>query len=279
MFDLTHPHGRCVPAPQSNRSLAGKALHLVNNNSLFTRNVVNNGTFKTTGAGVTFTGSYTENGAFISDPSTNNFADLALGATGYLVGHAGDLLLVSGSLFNGSQQQLLWDTSTAELTFANGGTHQLQLAGAGRGASYAGYRTNSAWQTVRLGAAQSLVLANGSAGPGGALYTRRLTLDGGLAQIASKTGNGRKIYYDPQDPGNAYLAGQTYALNSGGMITPIAQPTIMITQLNVLSNRHPQLICSGIPYSNHTVLSSNNLAAWSAIGSASADASGHIQFE
>ena len=47
----------------------------------------------------------------------------------------------------------------------------------------------------------------------------------------------------------------------------------------MLSNLHAQLICSGIPYSNHTVLASTNLAAWSAIGSASADTSGHIQFE
>ena len=210
-------------------NLAGKTIHLVNNSSLFTGNVVNHGSFKTTGAGVTFTGSYTENGAFISDPSTNSFADLTLGAAGYLVGHAGDLLLVSGSLFNGSQQQLLWDTSAAALTFADGGTHQLQLAGADRGASYAGYWTNFAWQTVRLGTAQSLVLANGSAGPGGALYTRRLMLDGGLDQMDGITGNGHKIYYDPQDTWNAYLAGQTYALSGGGMIAPIAQPAIMIT--------------------------------------------------
>ena len=271
--------GGSVTVNGSVTNLGGKIIHLVNNNSLFTGNVVNNGTFKTTGAGVTFAGSYTENGAFISDPSTNSFVDLALGTAGYLVGHAGDLFLVSGSLYNGSQQQLLWDTSAAALTFAGGGAHQLQLAGADRGATYSGYQTNFAWQTVRLGAAQSLVLANGSAGPGGALYTRRLTLDGGLAQIAAITGNGHKIYYDPQDTGNAYLAGQTYALSSGGMIAPIAQPAILITQLNVLSNQHAQLICSGIPYSNHTVLASTNLAGWSAIGSANADASGHIQFE
>jgi hypothetical protein len=44
-------------------------------------------------------------------------------------------------------------------------------------------------------------------------------------QIASITGNGVDLYYDPDHPENAYLAGGTFPLAGGGEIVPLPEPS------------------------------------------------------
>ncbi len=100
-----------------------------NNTLIVNGNVTNHGTVKTTNATVTFTGTYTEFGAYISDPSENYFADLIVEASGYLTGGAGDKFIVDGDFINNSTQSGLWDTAEAYLGFSGlGHLHDFGLA-------------------------------------------------------------------------------------------------------------------------------------------------------
>jgi hypothetical protein len=168
---------------------------------------------------VSFRGDYTENGAYLSDPSTNNYTNLNVGSGGYLQGVMGDLFVVSGSFDNGSTQNTLWSTASSELDFGNGSAHQYLLAGVDSGTSMAGYTNNFAWGTVNLYSGQTLTLGTGS---GAGFYTGALVLGSGTAQISSITGNGYNIYYDSLNPMNNYLGGQSYALSAGGSIKPVS---------------------------------------------------------
>jgi len=205
-------------------NLSGQQIEVAQDSALFTGDVTNHGTFKTTQATVTFAGSYIEYGAFVSDPSDNHFTDLILGETGHLVAGAGDRFFVTGDLLSSSEASVLWNTTNADLLFPSGGTHTLEYTGADLGPSYAGYADNYAWGRLSLAAGESLILEDGDALLGGALYVDVLELLGGLDQIASITGNGLSIFYDPTEGANGYLGGGTYALAGGGSIAPVPEP-------------------------------------------------------
>jgi hypothetical protein len=91
----------------------GKAVF--NNEGLFnlsgygTRNVtvdvVNNATVKTTHTTAVYTGTFTNNGAYISDPATQYFEDLFIGENGYLVGQHLDNFFIRGDFINNSMMQ------------------------------------------------------------------------------------------------------------------------------------------------------------------------------
>ena len=80
----------------------GKILNIKFNPAIFTGDILNNGTIKTTSTTVTFTGNYTGN-AFISDPSTNIFqANVTILPAGLMSGGTGDQFILSGgTLTNG----------------------------------------------------------------------------------------------------------------------------------------------------------------------------------
>jgi fibronectin-binding autotransporter adhesin len=202
----------------------GRQIEVAHDTALFTDDVTNFGIFKTTNAIVTFSGTYTENGGFISDPSDNHFEDIILGDTGYLVGGEGDRFFVTGDLLSSSSVLGDWETLAAELIFEGGGSHTLRYTGADFGASGAGYDDNFAWGVLELGAADSLWFEDGDATAGGALYVDVLRLLGGVGQIASISGNGMSIYYDPFAADNQYLGGQSYALSGGGVVAPVPEP-------------------------------------------------------
>jgi hypothetical protein len=246
--------------------------------AIFTGTVVNNGTFKVTSATAQFTGTYIENGVFISDPATNSFGELVVGTTGYFLAGTDDLFSAGGNFVNGSLQNLLWNTSDAELAFRGGALHALHLAGADAGPNYDSFTTNFAWKTVRLASGEALTLQDGNATGGGALYTKNLILEGGLSQISSITGNGFKIYYDPGAAGNAYLAGGTYPLAGGGAIVPLASATIRITAIAQLTNGNVRLDCTGLPNAAHMVQTSTNFLNWLTIGSPPAASNGTFTF-
>jgi uncharacterized membrane protein len=248
------------------------------NPAIFTGIVHNNGIFKVTSTIVQFTGTYIENGVFTSDPATNSFTDLIIGDRGYFIGELGDVFVVSGDLRNGSLQNSQWNTTQAELILRGSPSHSFHLPGADLGSGFAGYSTNFAWNTFRLGSGEALVLQDGNATSGGALYTRGLVLEGGLAQIASITGNGFNIYYDPTAPANAYLGDNTFALAGGGSIIPVTLPPIQITAITPLTNSIIRLTCVGVPNEAHSVLASTNLLNWNVIGSSVAAANGSFTF-
>ncbi len=198
-------------------------LDITNNTTTFFDAVTNSasGTIKTTGATARFLGGLTNSGAFISDPSDNFFTNLIVNESGYLLGGAGDRFFVSGDFLNGSLLDTLWDTNLAELLFQGGSAHTLSLAGKDFGNSFASLNDNFAWGSFSLGLSQTLSLLDGNADAGGALYVSSFLLAGGLSQIASITGNGFNIYYDPNAAGNAYLSAANYNLAGGGVLAPL----------------------------------------------------------
>lgn len=132
------------------------ATELINNGTFtysggtLTADVTNNGYFHITGGGTrtvygdftntvgatlkstdtipVFTGVFTNNGAYISDPTDNYFLDLIVSASGHLEGGVGDNWYVSGDFENNSEQDALWDTSLAYLGFTGAGGHDFTLA-------------------------------------------------------------------------------------------------------------------------------------------------------
>jgi len=206
---------------------ATRKIETVGDATLFTGNVVNNGTFKNTDGRFTFAGTYTENGTFISDPADNYFTELTVSASGALVGGLDDRFFVSGNFFNGSTQSTGWITGAAELSFHGGAGHVMTLAGFDLGQNYAGYTNNFAWGVLRLELGQGLSLGDGNGSPGAALYAGVVDLAGGLAQIGAIVGNGFNIYYDPLAAPNAYLGYQAYAFQNGGALMPVPEPGVV----------------------------------------------------
>ena len=163
-----------------------------------------------------FSGTFTNNGRLVTDPSVLSFVDLAEGSSAIQVASAGDRFILTGSFLNHSTQNTAWDTSAATIEFAAGGssTHQFLLTGQDAGSSPNGWLNNFAWGSLQLDAGQILSLASGG---GSALYIGDLLgalISGGT--ITNIFGNGFDLYYDPTLAANAYLSGGTYMLAGGG---------------------------------------------------------------
>jgi hypothetical protein len=196
--------------------------------------VVNNGTFKTTNTSAVYTGTFTNNGAYISDPATQRFNNLVIGPTGYLKGSLGDFFFVGGDFLNQSTMATAWNTSRAYLGFVDSldALHVLDLPGVDAGATAAGYRRNFSWGVLDL-RGDSLTLRDGNAVAGGALYAGGLwglqTTEHLVTNITGK--DGLNIYYLANRPGNAYLHGRTYDLTGGGRlipVTPVPEPSTLL---------------------------------------------------
>ena len=149
--------------------------------AVFTGNVANYGEFKVTDTTVTFAGTYSEYGTYLSDPAYNCFSDVSVGATGAFIGGAGDRFLVRGDLLSSSANAAGWDTAEAELIFQKSADHRhvLGVTGEDRGAVPAGRVDNFAWGKVTVQAGETVALADGNAAPGGALYVRDLAMEAG----------------------------------------------------------------------------------------------------
>ncbi|TXI28881.1 MAG: PEP-CTERM sorting domain-containing protein [Nitrosomonas oligotropha] len=216
---------------------ASGKIEIANSPAIFTGDVVNNGQFKTTHTTVTFSGTYTENGSYISDPSINNFTNLIIGTSGYLVGGTGDEWHITGSFENHSLQNTLWNTANAGLFFDGGGLKSLYLAGIDEGASPFGFTNNFAFGSLFLAQGAELNILDGNATPGAAMYVQLLNLAGGVSQLSSIHSD-YNIYYNPALAGNAYLLGKTYALDGGGLlVAAVPEPetyAMLLAGLSVL---------------------------------------------
>ncbi|MGN6368115.1 MAG: beta strand repeat-containing protein [Phycisphaerae bacterium] len=84
----------------------GQTINIKFNPAIFTGDVTNAGTLKTTSTTVTFAGTFTNSGSFLSDPATNIFSTLQ--NSGQISGGPGDVFTVSAFTNAG--------------TFTNGGT-------------------------------------------------------------------------------------------------------------------------------------------------------------
>ncbi|MBI5430795.1 MAG: PEP-CTERM sorting domain-containing protein, partial [Nitrosomonadales bacterium] len=184
------------------------------------------GTVKTTSTTAVFTGVFTNNGAFVSDPSNNYFSDLIVGATGYLTtGATGDSFFISNDFMNNSAQNTLWDTTAAYLSFTTGtdSSHNFYLAGVDLGNTMSGYTNNFAWYTLDLAGNNTLNLYDGNSTAGGALYVDELlglSITGNMVNNVFGT-SGLNVYYLASLGSNLYLGGLTYNLTGGGQLIAI----------------------------------------------------------
>src|SRR4051794_33713184 len=138
-----------------------------------------------------------------------DYQNLTIGPSGALIGGLGDIFNIRGNLTNNSTQNTVWDTHLSQIGFNASGTHQLTWTGTEQGRGNAGFINNFAVGNFVLPAGASLTTLGG-----GSLYTRVLSLGGGVPQISSISG-ALNIHYNPGSPQNVYLNFQTYSLPNG----------------------------------------------------------------
>src|SRR5262249_27725962 len=131
--------------------------------------VVNTGTWTVTETTATYTGTFTNSGAYISDPSIHNFVDFVITPSGFVQAGAGDEFHVTGDFKNESQQGALWVTDHAKLLIENAPVdpktnHLFELAGLDLGASFLGYDNNFAWGELDLFGGETIDFADGNDG-------------------------------------------------------------------------------------------------------------------
>jgi hypothetical protein len=209
------------------------SLKITSNTTTFFGAVTNavGATIKVSTGTSRFLTTFTNNGTFNSDPAVNEFASMAIGPEGVLLGGSGDQFIVSGDLINTSTRNAAWNTAAALISFTGGPAHTLAWSGINQGASYQGYVNNFAIGALELSAGNTLTLE-----PGGAIYVGSLLLDGRpadasqlaayIAQAISNSGSAdpTDIYYDPGQTANAYLNDSTYVLGNGGVLSPVPEP-------------------------------------------------------
>ncbi|MDD1620966.1 MAG: autotransporter domain-containing protein [Methylococcaceae bacterium] len=210
-------------ANQGSFNVSGTGTHTI------AGNVTNDGIFRVTNTSVQYTRStaqspstFTNNGAYISDPSTNQFNNLSVGSNGYLVGGAGDQFIVTGDFNNASTQNALWNTANADLIFRGlaGTQHSMGLASVDQGITNSIPINSFAWGSITLGSGNSLTLVDGNTTPGAALYTGRIILPDGVNQLNSINSD-YNVYFDPTLPGNQYLLGSIRRFGRGnGQLLP-----------------------------------------------------------
>jgi hypothetical protein len=183
-------------------------------------NVIDNGTVKTTHSTVVFTGIFTNNGAYISDPATQYFNTLIISQNGYLVGQHSDKFYINGDFISNSTMNTVWNTKQAHLGFIAGQSnqHTFYITGADYGAEMIGFSNNFSWGTLDL-TGNLLALLDGNTDIGGALYLRNilgLQISGDdILNIFSI--DGLDTYYIANLGENGYLHGLTYDLEGGGI--------------------------------------------------------------
>jgi hypothetical protein len=202
-------------------NLSGPGTRTINGN------VLNNGTFKINHTTAEYTGTFTNNGAYISDPATQYFNDLIVGNTGYFVGQHGDKFYISGDFINHSTMNTDWNTMHSYLSFISGldNFHDLYLTALDYGALMSGYSDNFSWGVLDI-TGNILSLYDGNEIAGGALYLRGilgLDISGSLITNIFGT-DGLNIYYMANLKGNDYLGGLVYDLSGGGHLIPVKTP-------------------------------------------------------
>jgi hypothetical protein len=187
--------------------------------------ILNNGTFNLVDQTVEYYGSFTNDGAYTSQNSSNVLQDLVVGTAGYMVGGSTDTFDIKGDFQIHSFENTQWDTAASSLSFITDGvtfSHTFWVPGDDMGPIREGYDNNFAWERLTIDANNSITLVDGNGNPGGALYVRDiLGLDVSGGYVNNITGNGFNIYYDGNDPDNSYLGGQTYNLGGGGQLIPV----------------------------------------------------------
>lgn len=196
------------------------------NSVTFGGNVTNESgaTFTASNTVVTYAGTFTNNGRYVSEPSTQNFNNLVIGASGWMTGGAADVFNISGNVLSTSTNKTAFNLSASHVTLQGAGTHTFTWTGVNLGATGAGYANNFAIGVFELGTGVSLDIQNGNVSGTVGIYVTTLLLDSGTNQATAINSNGADIFYDGNAPLNAYLDDNTYPLEGGGFIEPVAVP-------------------------------------------------------
>lgn len=180
--------------------------------------VINNGTIKTTETSIQYLGTFTNNGSYISDPSTQYFKNLIIGENGYLQGGAGDRWVISGD-FTSNSSSNLWDTAQADLEFSGNGEHDFEFSGM------------QDWNSLTIDVGTVLNFMTDNA-------TLKVNTISGLAFDANglitniAASGGLTIYCAPLALAEMGLTEQIYTLASGGSLevksgSPVPEPSTL----------------------------------------------------
>jgi hypothetical protein len=186
--------------------------------------IVNDGTFTTAHTTAAYTGTFTNNGTYISEYATQYFNDLIIGQNGYLVGHPKDNFYVSGDFTDDSVMNTAWNTKQSYLGFIGevGKYHTFYVAGTDHGPIMPGYNDNFSWGTMDIAAGNILYLDHRTVFHA-ALYVRVLSgldISGDTITNIHST-NLINMYYIANSKGNEYLQGLMYNLSGGGHLIPV----------------------------------------------------------
>jgi hypothetical protein len=143
-----------------------------------------------------------------------------------VLGGLHDIFSFSGDFLNHSQCNIDWNTDFATLRFTGAGRHEFDLAGADLGAGPDGCRNNFAFGVLSFDAGTQLDLEDGNTTPGAALYVREFDLPGHDPGELGNIVSAFNIYYDRNDPANAYLGGLDYVLEGGGELIATTAPPL-----------------------------------------------------
>jgi hypothetical protein len=205
-----------------------------------TGEVWNAGTIETIDATVTWTGTFKNDGIFLSDPSTLTFDDFIVGPDGCVIASQ-DTFIIKNNFENHCNRNTEWDTSKATLQFITGNNNEHDFFIPGEDLGPGGGANNYAWGALILGETdiegniigpvQTVNLIDGNPGnSGSALYVgfiQGLAFDDPLNPllITNIFGAGdSNFYYDPFL--NPDLDGLVYSLSGegGGQLTPTPVP-------------------------------------------------------
>jgi len=213
---------------------AGTMLHVSNATAARVNSVVTNqGTIRVQTSTVTFEKPVVNSGRYISDPSTNTFADsVTLTASGTLEGGVGDLFDFKKSLTIQSTNNLQFSLHQSDVLFSGGGAHTNAITGADFGSNAFFAVNNFGYGRLAIGsAADTIFFTSGDLAPSNALYAQFVDLLGTNSNVANLDApNGIHIYYllSEHEPRNAYLFDQTYTLASGGLLLPaVPEPSAL----------------------------------------------------
>jgi hypothetical protein len=156
------------------------------------------GSIKVTDTTVTWGGTFTNYGAYISDPSTSIFENLVVEPTGYLQAGTGDTFIIDGDFINESTQDTAWNTTAAVLRFggAEDGADNHTMEIAEQDEAYA-------WRTLEIAPDDTLTLVGE---PGAVLYADEiLGVEIVDDRVTNLFGDDISIIFDPDLPANQYL--------------------------------------------------------------------------
>ena len=130
-----------------------KMVTFTGGHRVITGNFVNNAnaTWKTTNTVLVVTGTMTDNGTHVSDPSDEHYNNLVVNETGTITGWGRNRYFIEGDFINKSARAGEWDTRENELHFEGARQHTLGITGSDLGADPRGYSDNFAWSELALG--------------------------------------------------------------------------------------------------------------------------------